>query len=298
MISIWKKIRYQFEYAIAYVFWCIFSALPIDWASYVGGRLVSMLGRILPSQRTAMRNLQRCLPGRSAEEYKLIIAKMWDNLGRIVGELPHWGNMSSAEFQKRVQLAFPDANADILQKLRGGICVSAHLGNWEIYCKFSESYQVNFNLLYRPANNPYIDALINQQRLRGGVVLIKKGTSGLRQVMASLRQEKCVGMLVDQRTDEGIEVPFFGMLAKTTAAPANIALKYGTPLVMSRVVRTHGANYKLEFYEPLHVSDADDAQAVMLKIHKYFESWILEHPEQWFWVHNRWGKFYEQENKQ
>lgn len=292
-MNIRKKIRYRLEYALAYIFWLVFRALSIDYASYAGAKLMGVIGPLLPAQRTAMRNLQCCLPGRSAVEYKQITKRMWNNLGRIIGELPHWGKMSVNEFQRRVQLDFPGTTVDVLKELEGGICVSAHLGNWEIYCKFSEVYQVNFNLLYRPANNPHIDALINQQRLCGGVALIKKGTSGLRQVMTILRQKKCVGMLVDQRTDEGIAVPFFGMLAKTTAAPANIALKYGTPLVMSRVVRTQGVNYRLEFYPPLQLGDEDDAQSVTLKIHQHFERWIVEHPEQWFWVHNRWGKFYE-----
>jgi KDO2-lipid IV(A) lauroyltransferase len=290
-MSIRKKIRYCLEFVLVYVSWLVFRALPIDYASYIAAKLMEAVGPLLPAQRTAMGNLQRCLPERSKAEYQQITKRMWSNLGRIIGEMPHWGKMSAEEFKRRVQLDFPNATEDILQKLAGGIAVSAHFGNWEIYCKFSEVYKINSNVVYRPANNPYVDALINQQRLRAGVVLIKKGTIGLRHVMAALREKKCVAMLLDQRADKGITVPFFGILAKTTAAPANIALKYDIPLVMLRVVRTQGANYRLEFYPPLQLSAKDDEHSVMLKIHQYFEQWITQHPEQWFWVHNRWGKF-------
>ena len=42
--------------------------------------------------------------------------------------------------------------------------------------------------------------------------------------------------------------------------------------------------------EPIDIQKGDTAEIIMTKINKNLESWIRKHPEQWFWVHRRWGK--------
>jgi KDO2-lipid IV(A) lauroyltransferase len=284
-----KKIIHIFEYIVTLVLWKIFRIMPIDLSSYIGGRLLSFVGRFLSVNNTVKKNLAKILPDLTIAERDKIVLNMWDNLGRVIGELPHWSQISNENLKKRVEIEFPDGNEKILSAMSGVICLSAHTGNWEIYCRVLNFLGIKFNLLYRPANNIYVDNLINKNRGYNSK-LIKKGYLGVRQILKAIKNGECVGMLVDQRTDDGVTVPFMNFSAKTTPAPANLAIKYKAPLIMSRVIRTKGANYKIQFYNPIEILESDDETSIMTKVNEVIGNWVRQYPEQWFWVHKRWGK--------
>ena len=95
-------------------------------------------------------------------------------------------------------------------------------------------------------------------------------------------------MMVDQKMDDGISVPFFKKNAMTTALPATLALKYKIPIIMTRITKIGNAKYTAEFCEYLKVAPQDTKFTIMKKINNVLERWITEVPEQWFWFHNRW----------
>ena len=99
-------------------------------------------------------------------------------------------------------------------------------------------------------------------------------------------------MLVDQKMNDGIAVPFFGRDAMTAPALAQLAMRYDMPIIPARVVRRQGAHFDSVIYPPLAYEktgdSARDTLAIMTAINAMLESWIRETPEQWFWVHRRW----------
>jgi KDO2-lipid IV(A) lauroyltransferase len=87
-------------------------------------------------------------------------------------------------------------------------------------------------------------------------------------------------------------VPFFGRHAMTAPAPAQLALKFGCPIVPARVERLEGAHFRLTVYPPLNLAAGGDRQAdiaaAMGQINALIEDWIRARPEQWLWLHRRW----------
>ena len=55
-------------------------------------------------------------------------------------------------------------------------------------------------------------------------------------------------MLVDQKMNDGIAVPFFGRDAMTAPALAQIALKFRCPVVPAKVERIKGARFRIIVY--------------------------------------------------
>ena len=102
-------------------------------------------------------------------------------------------------------------------------------------------------------------------------------------------------IMADQKISEGEPVKFFHEDAITTTAIARMALKYNVPLVPARAIRI-GKNFKFraEVEKPLEIERTSNINADVLeltaKMNSKLESWITEHPAQWFWVHNRWKK--------
>lgn len=244
---------------------------------------MEFIGPTLKVSKTARRNLQMCFPDKTDKEIEAITVGMWNNLGRVIGEAPGIIHMKSKEWYKRVKIV-----KDFKSFKKCGIFISGHLGNFELAAKISIEEKQNLNLVYRPANNKYVNRLIKLLRERGGNRLIPKGRSGLVQILDVLDKGGSIGMLVDQRMNDGIDTTFFGLEAKTTSLPAKLAIKYQIPLYVGFMKRQKGCKFTVHFIE-LNPKPTDDPKEVTQVINDILEAWIREYPSQWFWIHKRWG---------
>lgn len=233
-----KKINYILEAILVLVFWIVFKLLPIDVASSVSGRLLQFIGKFLSASKIAKRNLDLCYPDKSETWKRGIIEGMWNNLGRILGEMPHWYCMSDEEFNQRVQISDQLTKNKLFNNKRM-IILSAHFGNWELCNRLAQYKKLNLCLIHKHMNNPFVNKFINYTREKTGITLLPKNLSGLKNIIKEIRAPngKMIGMLFDQRYNEGIDVDFFGMDASTTKTPATIGKYYNVPLVFCKVTR-------------------------------------------------------------
>jgi KDO2-lipid IV(A) lauroyltransferase len=99
-------------------------------------------------------------------------------------------------------------------------------------------------------------------------------------------------MLVDQKMNDGIPVPFFGRDAMTAPALAKFALHFNCAVVPVRVDRLPHARFRITAEPPLAYERTGDAPrdelALMAQVNQVLERWIREQPDHWFWLHRRW----------
>jgi KDO2-lipid IV(A) lauroyltransferase len=269
----------------------VLGLLPLDWASALGGALARTIGPRLGVSKRARLNLRAVMPELSKGDVERIVRGMWDNLGRVAFEYPHLAGIKVFDSAGRVEVHGWDHIVDAVGAKRSIVFVAAHLGNWELAPLSAGQYGLDVAFIYRAANNPLVDAML--ARLRGGYgELIPKGATASRRAMAMLRRGGHIGMLVDQKLNNGIAVPFFGRPAMTAPTPALLALHYDCDVLPARVERLGGAHFRLTVFPKLPLprsGDRDaDALALMTEINRLIESWIRERPEQWFWLHRRW----------
>ncbi len=285
------KPRHAIEAAGLLIAGAIFRLLPIDGASALGGFIFRKIGPLISANRIAERNLRASLPELDDPSVKRILRGMWDNLGRTAAEYVYLDRFSSDP--GRVEVVDKD---NLLEKLRqpGEQCifVTAHYDNWEIASIANMQAGIRQTNIYRAPNNPLVESLL--RRARGHTVtggLYPKGRRGMRQIVTSIRKGHCIGMVADQKSNEGIALPFFGRDAMTTTVPASLARRYNCPIVLSRVKRLRGAWFQVTV-EELPIDRAGDRDKAILdatrRINAAFETWIRERPEAWLWVHRRW----------
>jgi KDO2-lipid IV(A) lauroyltransferase len=260
-------------------------------ASNAGGALARWLGPLLPVSRIARANLALALPERDVAERARILRGMWENLGRTVGELPHLPALSW-EIQGAEHLA-PIA-------ARGGpaIMVSGHLGNWEVLPPALERLGIRMGSVYRAADNPDVGALVNGLRARAvpgaPLPLFPKGAQGARAALKFLAGGGVLGLLTDQKLNDGIAVPLLGVPAMTAPAPAQLALRFRCPVIPGRVQRLGPCRFRLVVDPPLDLPQNTDRQvairALTGAINERLSAWIRERPEEWLWLHRRWPK--------
>jgi Kdo2-lipid IVA lauroyltransferase/acyltransferase len=267
--------------------------LPVDWASGVGGFLARMIGPRLGVTKRAQENLKRALPDLTSAERRQVIAGMWDNLGRVIAEYPHLDKFRLFEANSRIEgidrgniLATRDPG-------RKYIFFSAHYGNWEIAIRTASQAGFEVTGVYRAPNNPIVDRFMLWARGADGGELVPKGDIAARKAFGALREGRALCMLVDQKMNDGIPVPFFGRDAMTAPALAVLALRYDCAVVPIRMQRTKGARFRMISEPPLALpktgNNEADRRALMVEVNAVVERWVRERPEQWLWLHRRWS---------
>ena len=287
-----RKIRYYIEAASVRMVYCLFRMLSVYTASELGGYLARTIGPYLHRSKIARSNIKKAMPELGNDEIDRIIKGMWDNLGRTLAEFPHMDGLDPETFDKLVVFEGLENIVDACRFKRGSIYFTGHLANWEMTAK---SFTVNghpLTVVVRRGNNPGLEKIVQELRTGYQLNTIPKGQSGARQMLRALKNGKCVGIFIDQKMNDGIKTRFFGLDAMTAPAIARLALKYDYPVLPTRTVRLDGPRHKVTIFPPIRVSrtgDMDkDVVDVMNNINLIMEGWIREHPEQWFWIHNRW----------
>lgn len=286
-----KTIRYVLEAVLLYSLFYTFKIMPLDFASATGGWLGQKIGPKLAASRKALRNLDLAMPDMPAEKKADVIAGMWENLGRVMAEYPHLPAIA----QKRTRIKNEHILSAYLGKDTPCILVSAHIGNWEVPIPTAWiTLQKEIHITYRAPNNPWSDKLLNKARtLDGQISAYPKAPSAAYQIVRALKKGATVGILIDQKFNEGIEAAFFGRSAMTNPAFVALGQKMNCPVIPVRCRRLNGADFEIKAYEPLKLKDETTGknipvEHVIKEAHSLLEEWITDTPEQWLWLHRRW----------
>lgn len=279
-----KKFIYFIQYIIVKALLCVFGMLGMRKASLIGYHTAKFLGKFVKANKIAKKNLRKIFPNWSEEKINKTCSEMWGNLGRMAAEFIFIKKLSDEDFSKMVTLKnFPK------DLPKNTLFVSGHFGNFELATRTTEKQKVIINIIYRNANNPYIDSFITGSRSSDFVKLHKKGKAGAKKILQVAKEGKeAIGILIDQKTNNGITVPFMGFDAKTTPFPANLAKKYKLPVVMLFIKRKKEIDFEISFSKIIYFNENDSTEKIMTYLNSMMEEEIKKTPEQWFWVHNRW----------
>ncbi|XVN40362.1 MAG: lipid A biosynthesis lauroyl acyltransferase [Rickettsia endosymbiont of Argas persicus] len=285
-----KKIRYLVEYVVVVTFIKIISIFSIDKAADICGFIARKIGTLFAVNKIAKRNIIAVFGNEFNVEKT--INQTWDNFGRFIGEFACVNKMNELELERRIEVI----GIEHIEKLQVQpfLLFTGHFANWDIALKLIHKVYPKFAVIYRKANNPYVNKLINERRNSSKLRLIPKGAEGSRDLIKAIKNREAIVMLVDQKMNDGIEVPFLGHPAMTANAIAKIALHYKYPIIPCQVIRTKGSYFKAIVHPRLTWEQTNnsklDSYNIMLNINEILGQWVKQNPSQWFWFHNRWKK--------
>ncbi|HEV2098369.1 MAG TPA: lauroyl acyltransferase [Stellaceae bacterium] len=237
-----------------------FELLPLDRASALGGALARRICPFLGVAKHARRNIRRAFPELSETGVGRIVTGMWDNLGRVAAEYPHLQKISVFEPGGRVETRGFEHVDRAVAAGRLMIVFSGHIANWEIGMLAGVQHGISVAQIYRAANNPLMDRMIARFRGDQGE-FVPKGAVAARRAIAALRRGTHLGLLADQKMNDGIPVPFFGRLAMTAPALAVLALRFDCDVLPMRVERLDGAHFRVTVLPPLPLPRSGDPHA-------------------------------------
>ena len=284
-----KNIIYFFQFIFISLFFLIFKFLRLKLSSAIGGKLFQIVGPIFRSNKLIRENIKKALPQLNNEEIKKINKQMWSNYGRIFSEYMFLKNFRYNLNQSNITIHGQEILDEIKKSNTPVIFVSGHFSNFELMAMQIEKSGIKLATIYRPLNNKFLNIIM--ERIRKKYICkeqIKKGISGVRDVVKFYKKNYSTALMIDQRVSEGIKVNFFKHKALTTTIPAQLVKKYKMPIVPVFIERFENVKFKITFQKPIYFQDNDSIENITSKLNEVLEKMIISKPEQWIWSHNRW----------
>lgn len=222
------------------------------------------------------------------------LSRVYRNILRGVLDFARLNRVSDKVFRKVVTIRGEENMRKALSKGRGVLAITAHYSAWELIPRAVALQGHKVGVVTRKLAQGRASAFFDSMRARHGAVLIDRA-SGITRLMRALRDNTAVGILIDQDT-MGVEsdfVDFMGLKARTPVGPAQLALRFGIPVLTLHISGSSGGKYELTIDEPLDLSFYEGEKGYLrltADLTGRIEEWIREDPEQWIWIHERWAR--------
>lgn len=287
-----RWVAYPLQAVLVFSAYFLIRLLPIETAARLGSFVCRTVGPRTRVNRVARANIRRAFPEKDDAEVEALLDAVWRNLGMGAGEFAHLDRFTIGQPGSRIDVVGGEHLAALRDDGKPGIIVSGHLGNWELASFVVAGQLETLGQIYRGADNPYVDRLFRRARNQSKTTLVPKGRDGAAIALRLMREGGHLGIMMDQKLNEGVAIPFFGHDAMTATAAAALALKFRAPIVPGRCIRLPNSHFRIQFLPPLPLPDTGNRKAderqLLLQINRILEDWIREYPEQWFWLHRRW----------
>ena len=261
-------------------------------------KIVVVLGRFfyyaVPIRKsTVISNLKTAFPEKSENEIKHLTKLAYRNFSLTFAEMLMLHYISAERFSQMIDHG--EAENLLLPMFQSGksfFLLSGHFGNWEYFSTFPHHYKKTVNAMAKPMRNVYVSDWINKSRERFGTNVILLGSS-IRELYKVLKDNGVILSIGDQRgPSDGVRVNFFNKSTAAFNGTAVLALKTGSPIIVTFIVRQKNFDYKVYAkelrYDDLSGTDEEKIVSICQRFFSYLESMISEYPDQWFWMHKIW----------
>ena len=284
-----KIIKYFFEFIIILFLFFIYKILGLKISSYISGKLFEFFGPLFRSKKIIVSNIQRAIPGANLQKINDIKKNMWNNYGRTLSEYMFLKNFRNNNLKSNINIEGMEFLEQIKLEKNPVIFVSGHFSNFELMAMQIEKSGINLAAIYRPLNNIFLNVLM--ERIRKKYICkkqIKKGTSGVRELLKLYKKGYSIALMLDQRVSEGIKSKFFNQDAFTTTIPAQFVKKFNCKIVPIYIERFNDINFDIKIEKPLEFSKDTSTKEITRDLNIWLEKMILKNPYKWIWSHNRW----------
>lgn len=268
-----KKLNYKLEFYLIKLISFLANLLNFQSSIKFGkilGNLILLLGirkKLVFSQLSEVFGEQKA---------KKLLPKVYKNLG-----INSVAFLRSRNFPNEQKIANPEEYLKILKtykKGKGVLVLSAHIGNWELMGRKALDYFPVTSFINIPKNR-FVANLILEQRGKKNAEFLEARPDNFFAASEVLKQGKVLSMIVDQHPGrKGVEVDF---LERKTLFNRTF----------EKLVEVSEAEVFIAFIlqkDDKHFLRITKIDGKVETVKEQTEKIILEFPEQYFWLHNRW----------
>ncbi len=269
----------------------VLGRLPFGFALRFGAGAGRLAYRLLGKERRrSLAHLAIAFPDKSEAEREAIALRRFEQLGISAMEI---AQLRRIDRMLEDYVTLDERTADILRRVptgAGAVMITGHVGNWELL--FRRCLRAGFDAyaVGKESHDPRFTRLM--ERVRGRDRVIWRGADGAsRRMLQVFRKNGYLALLMDQDTKvQGVFVPFFGRLAHTPRAPADLALRMGAGVAAIFIHRRPEGGHVVTAREiPLPEGRGEEAVVELTAaMTRAIEEEIRRHPHEWVWMHERW----------
>lgn len=266
---------------------------------------VSLVGKFfyhcLPyRRRIVLSNIEQVFGNKLTPSQQTHLAKaFYSHLMTSIKEMIQLRFLNEKKLCERVDVVGHERLLAVASEGRGVLVLTGHFGNWEFaplggILNFKQ-FQGQFHFIRRTLGSKTLERILFRRYYKAGLNVIPKKNS-LQQVCDVLDKNHAVVFVLDQHASlanrDGVAAEFFGKKAGTYRSLASFSRHTGLPVVPAAGYRLPNGRHVLEFHEPIVWKDYPSTQESIYKntlaYNQALERIIMEHPEQWLWLHKRW----------
>jgi KDO2-lipid IV(A) lauroyltransferase len=271
----------------------ILSAPVTNWGRW--------LYHFLPYRKKVVEgNIELVFGDKVSPSAKTHLAKaFYSHLAKIIAETFSLRFLSEKQLMDKVSIEGYEHLLAAADKGKGALILTGHFGNWEFaplggMPQFKQ-FNGSFHFIRRQLAFKSLEKLLFKRYHRAGLKVIPK-KNALDKILAVLEQNHAVVFVLDQHASlankDGVAVDFFGKKAGTYRSLAMVAKYAQVPVIPAAGYRTADNRHVLKFYPPLSLLEPKANENVIeintRQYNEVLETIILQHPEQWWWLHKRW----------
>lgn len=261
--------------------------LPLPWLRRLGEGLGAVFGRLARRRRRiAEKNLELCFPEQTPEQRRDLLHAYFRSAGAGLMEAAFSWYAPESRLRDGYHLEGREHLLAALDEGKGVLLLSAHFMNLELVGRFL-LLEHPIALMYRPNENPLVEAQFQRHRGGGAVRAIRR--DDVRGALRVLRDQHALWYAPDQRMGgkNSVVVPFFGIPAQTSSATHRIARRSGARVVPFFGYREASGHYRLVIQPALDHFPTENLLADTQRINEVIESLVRQAPEQYLWAHRR-----------
>ena len=182
----------------------------------------------------------------------------------------------------------------LLEEKRGGVLISAHIGNFEIAKHFFSEMDANFQInlvttdLEHTAIKKYLESVTEKPNIN--FILIGEDMSHIFEINSALARNELVCFTGDRyfKGVKSLSGELLGEEALFPAGPFLISSRLKVPVVFVYVMKEPGLHYHL-YTREAKVKHRDE-KGLLREYTQSVESMVRKYPLQWFNYFDFWGK--------
>jgi predicted LPLAT superfamily acyltransferase len=246
-------------------------------------------------RRTARHYLDHRFPGEGGFKNWLYTYKNVYAFGHVLVDRGWLGIKKNSRFD--CDLVGYDTLVELIEKKRGVVLLTAHVGNWQSALAHLDGLPVKVYALMqydqRAAAKHYFD--IKREKTPFQIIDVEGPFGGMIDAAAALQRGEVVTIMGDRFIKgSGSMVDFMGESVRVPDAAYMLAATAGAPVVVLLAAKTGAKTYQLKVWDHFHprYEDREDRAGMLQECAGRYmaaiEKYLKEHPFQWYNFYNFW----------
>jgi len=238
-------------------------------------------------KKVALKNIKENFTELNNKQHIKILKNTYIHFGVIFSEFIRQQTLNEKNINAIINI-----DKKIIEKLnknKGSIIMTGHLGNWEYFLPLFGLNNIKFSIVAQRIRNVYLNNLFLKIRSFKNVEIIFKN-EGKDKMIQALKNNYHLGLASDQNAGKkGARVKFLNYEISIPKGAAIFHIKTKKPIFIGYCIMKK--NYTYEFkLKLLDTSDInfekqDAIKEINRKFTKSLEKMIIKYPNQYFWFH-------------